>query len=140
MTRGALWTIATVALILIGLFVVTSFFLDDLLRPRLEARMNSSLKGYRVSLGHAHLQLLTLRLTLSGLIIVQEAHPNPPVAEFPLIRFHVHWRELRSGHVVAVIGIWYPRIHINQPQLVTEARSKTPLLAGRLGGCISVQD
>jgi hypothetical protein len=102
--------------------------------------MNCSLKGYSVTLGHAHFQLLNLRLTLNGLIIVQEAHPNPPVAECPLIRFHVHWRELRSGHVVAVIGIWYPRIHINQPQLVTEARSKTPLLAGRLGGCISVQD
>ena len=69
-TRVARWTIATVALILIGLFV-TSFFLDNLLRPRLEARMNSSLKGYRVTLGHAHLQLLNLRLTLNGLIIVQ---------------------------------------------------------------------
>ena len=125
-TRVALWTIATVALILIGLFV-TSFFLDNLLRPRLEARMNSSLKGYRVTLGHAHLQLLNLRLTLNGLIIVQEAHSNPPVAEFPLIRFHVHWRELLSDHVVAAVGIWNPRIHINQPQLVTEARSKTPV-------------
>ena len=29
--------------------------------------------------------------------------------------------------MVAAVGIWNPRIHINQPQLVTEARSKTPL-------------
>ena len=124
--RVALWTIATVALVLIGLFI-TSFCLDNLLRPRLETKMNRSLKGYCVTLRHAHLQLLNLRLTLSGLIIVQEAHPNPPVAEFPLIHFHVHWRALLSDHVVAAVGIWNPRIHINQPQLVTEAHSKTPL-------------
>ena len=124
--RVVLWTLATVILILIGL-VLASFFRDDTLRPRLEARMNGSLKGYRVTLGHAHLQLLSLRLNLNRLIIVQEAHPTPPVAEFPLMRFHIHWAELVSGHVVATVGIWNPRIHINRPQLVTEARSKTPL-------------
>src|SRR5215831_11864727 len=76
--------------ILIGLFIA-SFYLDGILRPRLEARMNASLKGYHVTLGRAHLQLLNLRLTLKQLIVQQDAHPVLPVAEFPMIRFHIHW-------------------------------------------------
>jgi hypothetical protein len=124
--RVALWTGVIIALILIGLFI-GSFFLDGFLRPRLEARMNASLKGYHVTLYHAHLQLLNLRLTLERLIVVQDAHPSPPVAEFPLIRFHIHWAALISGHVLASVGIWNPQVHIDLAQLVTEARSKTPL-------------
>ena len=88
--RVALWTSAIIAVILIGLSI-GSFLLDGFLRPRLEARMNANLKGYYVTLGGAHLQLLTLRLTLERLIIAQDVHPSPPVAEFPLIRFHIHW-------------------------------------------------
>jgi len=124
--RVALWAAAIVSLILISLFIA-SFFLDSFLRPRLEGRMNSSLKGYHVYLGRAHVQLLSLRLTLTRLIIVQDAHPAPPVAELSLMRFNIHWTELFSGHVVATVGIWNPRVHINRPQLVTEARTKTPL-------------
>src|SRR5581483_6484996 len=61
--RVALWTGAVIVSILIGLFIA-SFFLDGFIRPRLEARMNTSLKGYHVTLGRAHLQLLDLGLTL----------------------------------------------------------------------------
>ena len=32
--------------------------------------MNRKLKGYHVTLGHAHLQLIRLRLTLRGLVVV----------------------------------------------------------------------
>jgi uncharacterized protein DUF748 len=124
--RVALWAGAIILLILIGLFIA-SFFLDGFLRPRLEARMNTSLKGYHVTLGRAHLQLLDLGLTLQQLVVQQDAHPHPPVADFPLIRFHLHWAALLSGHVLASVGIWNPQIHVNLPQLATEARSKTPL-------------
>jgi hypothetical protein len=124
--RIALWTSVTVGLIPIGLFI-GSFFLDGFLRPRLEARMNAILNGYYVSLGHTHFQPLNLRLTLERLIVVQDAHPSPPVAEFPLIRFHVHWAALLSGHVLATAGIWNPELKVNLPQLDSEVRSKTPL-------------
>lgn len=124
--RSALWAVAIFAFVLISL-LVASLFVGSFLRPRLEARMNSSIKGYHVSLGGAAVGLLTLRLSLKRLIIVQDAHRAPPVAEFPLMRFQIHWAALFSGHVVATVGIWNPRVHIDRSQLVTEARSKTPL-------------
>ena len=103
-----MWFTAVIGLILIALFIA-SFFLDGIIRPRIEAKMNSNLKGYHVTLGHAHLQLMGLRLTLSSLNVVQEAHPVPPVAEFPVMRFRIYWQELLWGHLVANVGLWHPQ-------------------------------
>ena len=113
--------------VLIVVVFFASFFLDRELRPRLEAQMNSNLKGYHVTLGYSHLQLLTLRLTLRNLVVVQNAHPRPPIADFPLTRFRIHWQELLALRVVANVGIWNPKLHIDQAQFATEAKSKTPL-------------
>jgi hypothetical protein len=125
-TRFALGFAIGVGVIVIAVFIA-SFFVDGIMRPRIEAQMNSKLKGYHVTLGHAHLQLLTLRLTLKRLIVVQNAHPRPPVAELPLMRFRIHWTELLWLRVVANVGMWDPKIHIDQAQFTTEAKSKTSL-------------
>jgi hypothetical protein len=69
-SRIGMWFGAVIGLIAIAMFVA-SFFLDGVLRPRIESSMNDRLKDYHVTLGHAHLQLLTFMLTLSRLIIVQ---------------------------------------------------------------------
>ena len=124
--RFGLGVLIGIGVIVVAVFVA-SFFLDRMLRPRIEAQMNSKLKGYHVTLGHAHLQLLTLRLTLRRLVVVQDAHPRPPVADLPLMRFRIHWKELFSLRVVANVGIWDPKLHIDQAQFVTEAKSKTTL-------------
>src|SRR5258708_7425689 len=82
--------------LIVGLFIL-SFFLDGIIRPRLERAMNEKLKGYHTTLPHAHLQLVGGRLALYGLQIVQETHPRPPVAHIDSMRFTIQWRELFSG-------------------------------------------
>jgi hypothetical protein len=49
----------------------------------------------------AHLQIVGGILTLNGLKIIQQAHPNPAVADVPMMRFHIEWKELLSRRVVA---------------------------------------
>jgi hypothetical protein len=120
------WFLGAIALILISLFIV-SFFLDALIRPRIEANMNRGLKGYHASLDHAHLQLLDFTLTLRDLSVVQLAHPQPPVAIFPLMRFQIDWKSLFFGRVVANVLIGHPRLHIDQAQLATERKDPTSL-------------
>lgn len=120
------WLLGGAALVLIGLFIA-SFFLDSIIRPRIEAKMNASLKGYHATLQHAHLQLLGFTLTLRELRVVQLAHPQPPVAALPLMRFRIHWRALLSGRVVANVFLWHPRFHIDQVQLAAERNGHTPL-------------
>ena len=124
--RLGLWFAAGVALILIGVFIA-SFFLDGIIRPRLEAKMNSSLKGYHVVLGHAHLQLLGLRLTLRNLNVMQEAHPVPPVAGFPVMSFRVHWKELLWARLVANVELEHPTVHVDRAQFGAERQGKTTL-------------
>jgi Domain of Unknown Function (DUF748) len=120
------WLLAGIAFVLIGLFIA-SFFLDDIIRPRIEAKMNASLKDYHATLPHAHLQLLSFTLTLRDLTIGQFAHPRPPVAVFPIMRFQIHWRALLFGRVVANVLLWHPRFHIDEAQFVTERKDPTPL-------------
>ena len=124
--RILLWIGATI-LVLVAVVFVASFFLDGIVRARTEAAMNASLKGYHVTLEHAHVQLLSGGLTLSNLTIIQQQHPRPPVADFPEMRFRIQWRELFSGHVVANVLLWHPRIHVDQTQFVAEKNHKVPM-------------
>ncbi len=103
------------------LVFIASFFLDGFVRRTLEARINQHLKGYKVTLGRAHLQLLTLRLTLRDLVIRQEAVPEPPVAAIARLRMGVEWNELVRGHLVGDIRFNQPRLHVDLPQLRREA-------------------
>jgi hypothetical protein len=57
-SRIGLWFGSVVAVLAITAFIA-SFFLGDMLRPRIESSMNGRLKDYHVTLGHAHLQLTT---------------------------------------------------------------------------------
>jgi len=106
---------------------IASFYLDGMIRARTEAAMNGKLKGYHVALAHAHLQLVGGLLTLKGLEIIQQAHPRPPVADIPMMRFHIEWQELFSRRVVAEVLLWHPKVHIDETQLVSEKNSKVPL-------------
>jgi hypothetical protein len=124
--RVLFWIGGVIALLIIALFVA-SFFLDDIVRARTQIAMNKKLTGYHVSLEHAHLQLLGGALTLNGLRIVQEAHPSPTVAVFPMMRFSVQVEELFSRHIVADVLLHRPKIHIDETQFVAEKNSKTPM-------------
>jgi len=67
------------ALVLYG----ASYLLDESLRSNTEKKLNRDLKGYSVRLPGVHVQLIGLTATLKGLTVLQQAHPDPPVAYFP---------------------------------------------------------
>ncbi|WP_129124985.1 DUF748 domain-containing protein [Geomonas oryzae] len=131
-TRGVavpkvlLWVVG-VLIALVLLVFIASFFIDEPLRRTTEKRMNQSLKGYSVRLPKLHFSLIGLSITLKGLTISQQAHPKPPVAEFPYLRASVQWREVLSGKLVGDMRLDGPKIHVNLNQLRTEAASKVPM-------------
>ena len=114
-----------VALALV-LFIASSF-LDEPLRSSMEKKMNRNLKGYSVRLAGLHFQLLGLSMTLKGLTVMQQAHPDPPVVFFPVLKASIHWREILSGKLVAEFMLDQPKININLQQLRSEAASAVPL-------------
>jgi hypothetical protein len=120
--RGLLWILLIATLGLLVLFVASHF--DAYLRRTLEAKINQRLTGYSVTLAHAHLSPLGLSLTLQGLVIRQQANPNPPVADLPRLTASVEWREILRGHLVADAIFDQPRVHVNLTQLRQEDRDK----------------
>ena len=120
--RGLLWVLLAASLALLVLLVASHF--DEYLRRTIEAKVNQRLKGYTVSIGHAHLSPLGLALTLERLVIVQQANPRPPVADLPRLTASVEWREILRGHLVADAVFDRPRVHLNLEQLRQEDRDK----------------
>lgn len=101
-----------------------SYFLDEPLRRSIEKNINRDLKGYSVQLPKLHVQLLDLSLTFKEMSVLQQAHPEQPVAYFPLLKASIDWREILSGKLVAEFRLDRPRININLLQLRAEAASK----------------
>ena len=89
--------------------------------------MNEKLVGYHTSLSHAHVQLLSGTLILNGLIVKQDTHPTPPVADLPKMEFNIQWREALTGHLVGQVLLTHPHVHINLIQLRSEKADPVPL-------------
>jgi hypothetical protein len=120
--RKLLWVLLAACLALLVFFIASHF--DEYLRRTLEAKINQRLKGYTVTLGHAHLSPFGLSLTLQQLVIRQQANPQPPVAALPRLTASVEWREILRGHLVADAIFDSPRVHLNLEQLRQEDRDK----------------
>jgi len=134
-----LWIVGILLGILLILFIV-SFFIDEPLRKNMEARVNRDLKGYTVRIPKLHFQLINLSLTLKGMTVIQQAHPDPPVVYFPRLYASVHWREIFYGKIVGVFELDQPRVHINLQQLKAEAKSKVPVNERKKGWQQAVED
>lgn len=104
------------ALVLYG----ASYLLDEPLRSNTEKKLNRDLKGYSVRLQAVHVQLIGLSATLKGLTVLQQAHPVPPVAYFPIVKASIHWRGLLAGRLVGELMMDRPKININLLQLRSE--------------------
>ena len=138
-SRAVRWGVGIPAALVIVLFSA-SFFLDGPLRSTMEKKLNSDLKGYSVQLPGLHVQLLGLSITLKNLTVVQLAHPDPPVASFPIIKASIHWREVLSGKLVAEFMLAQPKININLKQLHSEAASTVSLKERGRGWQKAVED
>lgn len=109
------------------LLYAASFFLDEPLRSKMEKNMNRDLKGYTVRLPELKVRLLDLSVTLKGLSVFQQAHPDHPVVSFPVLKASTHWRDILTGRLVAEFILDRPNININLMQLRSEVASKIPL-------------
>jgi len=112
---------------LVLVLFIASFFIDEPLRKITEQKVNRSLKGYTVRIKKLHFQLIGFSITLKELSVVQQAHPDPPVAYFPYLKASVHWREILSGKLVAEFRLDQPKLHVNLKQLRSEAESDVKL-------------
>ncbi len=121
--RVAAGGIAGVALLLAG----ASFFIDEPLRRHMERALNAELQGYTVHLAALAFHPVGFSITLSDLTIAQNAHPRPPVAQFPQLHASVHWRALLHGRLLADVMLRHPHVRIDHTQLQHEASDTVAL-------------
>ncbi|HEY7435212.1 MAG TPA: DUF748 domain-containing protein [Methylomirabilota bacterium] len=128
MTRRR-WAVAAVTLVVLaGLASAAAlFFLDEPLRRYTEAKVNARLKGYTATIGVLHFSPINFSLELRDTVIVQNAHPDPPVANIERLHASVHWRALLSGRVVGDILIDRPVVFLDLPKAKQEIGDPTPV-------------
>ena len=63
----------------------------------------------------------------SDVTLIQKAHPRSPVGRFPVLSIDIQWSELFTGHIVADLLLFHPRLRIDLTQLRTERADKVPL-------------
>lgn len=118
--------LAAVALPLLAVAAL-DVLIDGPLRRKIEREMNQRLEGYTVALDEADLRPWNLSLELRGLSIVQDAHPEPPVALLPRTAFSVHWRSLLAGRLVSDVRLDGPELHLDPAQLQEERTDEVAL-------------
>jgi hypothetical protein len=113
------------------LFVIVLFFADVLLagpmRDWAERMMNSKLNGYTVHIGRVRPHIWRLAFDLDDLVLVQNTHPDPPVADFGALKFSILWEALLHFKVAGDLTIERPALHINLTQIEEEAKSHVSL-------------
>jgi hypothetical protein len=122
------WLVVGVAVgIVLLIAYAIAFLIDEPLRRYTEAKMNRALKGYTVHLKKLDFHPLGFSLDLRDVLVVQDAHPEPPVARIPLLSASVHWRALIHGRLVGDFLIDHPVLNVNLAQARQEIADPTPV-------------
>ncbi|MCC2640385.1 MAG: uncharacterized protein K0S45_798 [Nitrospira sp.] len=120
-------TTGIVLAVLLILLIVAFSFIDEPLRSYAERRANQALQGYHVTIGSLDFHPLGLSVDLENVVLVQEKHPEQPLADIARWTASIHWRELFTGNVVSDHQIERPVVHFTRTQAAVEARDKRDL-------------
>ena len=118
----------TAALLLaVAALVCADALLAGPIRTWGEQKINANLKGYTVRIARARPRIYKLSLALDGLVLTQNSHPDPPVADFATLEFTLQWTQLKHFKVAAELTLIRPALHLNLAQIQEEAASKVSL-------------
>jgi hypothetical protein len=125
-SRWALWTAAAIVGLLVLVWIL-SYVMDGPLTRYMQRSVNQRLKGYTASVRRAHFNPFNLSVTLHEVGLVQDAHPDPAIARFPLVWADLEWSSLLHGRVVAKFDFTDPVLYIDRNHFEQEAKDPTPI-------------
>jgi uncharacterized protein involved in outer membrane biogenesis len=113
--------------------MVGLFFVDNLLaepmRSWAERSMNAKLNGYQLRIGRADPHLWRLAFDLDEVVLSQNTHPEPPVADFSALKFSLQLGPLLRLKVAGDLTVMRPALHIDLTQIQEEVQTYTTLKA-----------
>jgi hypothetical protein len=119
--------LAALLLLAVAALVCADALLAGPIRIWGEQKINANLKGYTVRIARARPRIYKLALALDGLVLTQNRHPDPPVADFAALEFTLQWSQLMHFKVAAELTLIRPALHLNLAQIQEEAASKVSL-------------
>jgi hypothetical protein len=119
--------LSVLALVVLLAFLFADTVVAGPMRTWVERKLNSELDGYTVQLARVRPHLWRLAFDLEDLVLLQDTHPDPPVANFPALRFSVDVGELLRFKLVGDLVIERPAVHVNMVQLAEEAHGAVRL-------------
>ncbi len=115
-----------IAAALVAALLFAAAVADDPIRKYIEDKTNASLKGYTLRIGKLDLHPLTLSLDLENVALIQNRHPDPPIAHIPKWHAGVQFVGLLTGKVVSAHRIDGPSAHVTRPQAKAELKDPRP--------------
>ncbi len=124
--------LAAVSVLLATALIVGPWLAAEPLRRLVERRVNERARGFSVSIGALHLHLLQGSIDEQDLVVIQDAHPEPPVVSIAALSASVQWLPLLRGRLVGRVTLDRPVVYVDRPRLERERRD--PDRRQRTGG------
>lgn len=121
---GLLIGLAAVLALLLIAVLATPALVDRWVVPTL----NRHVQDYRLEIGDAQLALLRGAVVLRDLAVIQEAHPDPPVATVPRVVAGLDWRGLFAGELGLAARVETPHLGLAPHHVTAELGDDTLLL------------
>lgn len=113
--------------VVLALAYAIAFLIDEPLRRLTEREMNARLKGYTARIGRLNFHPLGFAVDFHDVVLIQDAHPAPPVMRVPRLSASVQWSAIVRGRVVADFELVGPEIHVDRTHFVRELEDPTPV-------------
>jgi hypothetical protein len=124
--RAWKWIVGGLVVVL-ALAYAIAFLIDEPLRRLTEREMNARMKGYTARIGHLNFHPIGFAVDLQDVVIVQSAHPDPPVLRVPRLTASVQWSAIIHARVVADFTLYSPEVYVDRTHLARELEDPTPI-------------
>lgn len=94
---------------------------------QLEQLINASVKNYHVTIGGAKFNFMAGKIALENVVIVQKAHPTPPIAVIPEMLGSIEPHTILMGRVSGSLTLKRPRLFVDLAQLRQQTTRNAPV-------------
>ena len=124
--RRWFWLLGVLGLLAVVVYGLARFT-DEPLRRYMEHKVNERLTGYTVRMRALHVHPWTVSFDVEDATILQDANPDPAVANIAKLTVSIDWHGLIHRRIVADITFDRPTVYLDLRQVRTEAKSTVPL-------------
>ena len=131
MTASRSKWLAGFAALLVVVIGAGAWLSGEPLRRYVERRVNERARGFSVSIGALHLNLLLGSVQVRDVVVIQDAHPEPPVVKVAFASATLQFSALLRGRLAGRVTLDHPAVYVDRPRLEHARDQNKPKEKGR---------